>query len=153
MGTSAAPVSSASAAGPRGIRAAWPQSVTSTALRLRSRSASSGANPPARRCSASRGSGGSPPVSGRIVMPSEDRKATNSSYRRSGRSRSATVITGTPVAQAQAPAQSQLPWCGSAATTPRPASYGVRSRSSWTVRTRATRSSVGHDGSRNDSHQ
>ena len=37
-----------------------------------------------------------------------------------GPSRSATVVSGIPVAQAQVPAQSQLPMCGSATTTPAP---------------------------------
>ena len=36
----------------------------------------------------------------------------------------------TQISDAQAPAQSQFAWCGSATTTPRPASYGARNRSS-----------------------
>ena len=52
-----------------------------------------------------------------------------------GSSRSATVVTGSPVRPTQAPAWSQLPMCGSASTTPRPAASAARRLSSPSTRT------------------
>ena len=59
---------------------------------------------------------------------------------------SATVATGIPVRQAQAPARSQLPLCGRATTAPVPA-YAVRSTDSFTVTTRPRISAAGQPGS------
>ena len=96
-GSSAAPVSCASAAGPAGIRAAAPKKSTSIPVDVRSRSASRQSTPPLRSRSASSEYGGrSPPVSGTTSMPSDSRNATNRSNSDSGCSRSATVVNGTP---------------------------------------------------------
>ena len=60
---------------------------------------------------------------GSTSMPSPSRYATNRSYSDSGLSRSTTVVNEpAPRAMIQAPAWSQLPMCGSARITPRPAS-------------------------------
>ena len=58
---------------------------------------------------------------------------------------SATVVTGMPVRQAQAPARSQLPLCGRATTAPVPA-YAARSADSLAVTTRLRICSAGQPG-------
>ena len=92
-------------------------------------------------------------MSGSTSMPSDSRNATNRSYSDSGRSRSATVVNGTPVAPHHAPAWSQLPLCGSAMTVPRPAAMLSRSRGSPTVAIPLTTRSRGVTGRRKTSHQ
>ncbi len=153
-GSRAAPVSSARAAGPAGIRAGSPKKSTSTPAAVRSRSANRQTRPPARSRSARTANGGwVPPLSGMTSMPIEVRKATNRSNSDSGRSRSATVVNGSPVSTAQAPAWSQLPMCGRAAIAPRPEPTAVRRMSSLVIRIPVTMRSRLVVGSRNTSRQ
>ena len=72
-----------------------------------------------RRAAARRRSAAAPPCRATRGRRRSGRRATRA------RSRSATVVKGTPVAPHHAPAWSQLPLCGSAMTAPRPAGERV----------------------------
>ena len=121
-GTSAAPVCTASAAGPGIIRAFSPKKPTSMPLPVTSLSAGRQTTLPARSRWASTPNRLFPPLAGSTSMPSPSRNATNRSYTDSGLSRSITVVNDpAPRAMIHAPAWSQLPMCGSAKITPRPA--------------------------------
>src|SRR5687768_16432046 len=118
-GSRAAPVRRATIAGPAGMVMGCPRQDTGTPVPDRSRSAS---RQTTRRqyiasMSVARASGSRWETT---FSPRLSRKATKAAYSAS-ESFSATVVTGIPLAQAQAPAKSQLPLCGRATTAPGPA--------------------------------
>ncbi len=88
-------------------------------------------------------------------MPRLSRNATNLSNSDCGRSRSATVVNfPAPRSTIQAPACSQLPMCGNAKITPRPAAIWAKAVCSSPVhRIRSRISSSPMTGSRKTSSQ
>ena len=98
-GSSAAPVRSASTAGPGGIRVGSPSRSTGTPRARRSRSASSGTSRPARSRRRQRVEQVAVAAGQRQDLHARGPRGRRGSGRssRSGRSRSATVVTGAPV--------------------------------------------------------
>ena len=107
VGSSAAPVCTASAAGPAIIRAFSPKNSTSMPRPVTSRSETRQTRPPARSRWASTPNRLSPPLAGSTSMPRPSRKSRNRWNRDSGLSRSATVVNfPTPRWMIQTPASS-----------------------------------------------